>query len=150
MSQKSYRQRLSDIFQRLDAADGLVQLQIPVTKSMIRKRGSPPDAVLPRVSRSCKRVIYEDPLPADMSVASLSADNLLKDVPANQVQRCRLVYERRRGGRSVKNPVGDLGMAAPPVFRWHTDDLAVDPCLLGCSGKVLHTPAEVMATRSHE
>ncbi|MFS7956043.1 hypothetical protein Hanom_Chr07g00649901 [Helianthus anomalus] len=115
MSQKSYRQRLSDIFRRLDAADGLVQLQIPVTKSMIRKRGSRPDAVLPRVSRSCKSVIYEDPLPADMSVVPLSADTLLEDVPADQVQRCRLVYKRRRGGRSVKNPIGDLGVADPPV-----------------------------------
>ncbi|MFS8033798.1 hypothetical protein Hanom_Chr17g01573781 [Helianthus anomalus] len=116
MSRKSYRQRLSDIFRRLDAADGLVQLQIPVTKSMIRRRGSRSDAVLPRVSRYCKSVIYEDPLPADTNVASLSADTLLKIVAADQVQCCHLVYEHCCGGHSVKNPVGDLGVVAPPVF----------------------------------
>ncbi|MFS7944372.1 hypothetical protein Hanom_Chr06g00511351 [Helianthus anomalus] len=147
---KSYGQRLSDIFQRLDAADGLVRLQIPVTKVMIKKRGSPPDVVFPRVSRSCKSVIYENPFPANTNVASLSTDTLMEAIPADHVQRCHLVYERRRGGRSVKNPVGDRGMVASLMVGGHTDDLAVDPCLPGFNGKVLHTPAEVMATRSLE
>ncbi|MFS7972592.1 hypothetical protein Hanom_Chr09g00846611 [Helianthus anomalus] len=147
---KSYRQRLSDIFRHLDAADGLVQLQIPVTRPMIRKIGSPSHVVPSRVNRACKSVIYEDPLPADTNVASLSADTLMEAIQVDRVQRYHLVYERRGGGCSVRNPVGDPGMVAPPVNEGPTDDLAVDPCVVRCSGKVLHTPAEVMATRSQK
>ncbi|MFS8028681.1 hypothetical protein Hanom_Chr16g01513271 [Helianthus anomalus] len=62
MSRRSYKQRLSDIFRRLDAADGLVCLQIPVTEEMIRGEGVPPDDVLPRVSRSV-RLLYMKNLP---------------------------------------------------------------------------------------
>ncbi|MFS7918284.1 hypothetical protein Hanom_Chr03g00199231 [Helianthus anomalus] len=61
MSRRSYRQRLSDIFRRLDVADGLVRLQISVTEEMIQGERVPPGDVLPRVSRSCKSIIYEEP-----------------------------------------------------------------------------------------
>ncbi|MFS8029893.1 hypothetical protein Hanom_Chr17g01527671 [Helianthus anomalus] len=130
MSWKSYRQRLSDIFRRLDAADGLDQLQIPVTRSMIRRRRSPPQAVPLRANRACKSVIYEDPLSADTNAAPLSADTLMEVIPVDRDQRCRLVYERRRGGCSVRNPVGDPRMVAPSVIGGSTDNLGVDPCVL--------------------
>ncbi|MFS7942121.1 hypothetical protein Hanom_Chr06g00484361 [Helianthus anomalus] len=74
MSRKIYRERLSDIFRRLDAADGLVQLQTPMTKSMIRRRREP-NVVPSRANRACQSVVYEDPLPSDIDMASLSADN---------------------------------------------------------------------------
>ncbi|KAJ0579274.1 hypothetical protein HanHA300_Chr04g0116191 [Helianthus annuus] len=149
-SQKSYSQRLSDIFQRLDAADGLVQLQTPVTRSMIRRRGPPPHAVASRANRACKSVVYEDPQPADPNVASLSADVLTELIPVDHVQICRLVYKRRRGGCSMRNPVDDPGVITPLVIGGSTDDLAVDPLVLVCGGTVLHTPAEVMAICSHK
>ncbi|MFS7907351.1 hypothetical protein Hanom_Chr01g00070301 [Helianthus anomalus] len=117
---------------------------------MIRRRGSPSHVVPSRADRACKSVIYKDALPADTNVASLSAGTLMEVILVDRVQHCRLVYERRRGGCSVRNPAGDTGMVAPPSIGGSTDDLAVDPCVLGCGGKVLYTPAEVMATCSHK
>ncbi|KAJ0919702.1 hypothetical protein HanRHA438_Chr05g0232641 [Helianthus annuus] len=150
MSRKSYRQRLSDIFRRLDAADGLVQLQTPVTRSMLRKRGPLTRAIAARANRACKSVICEDPQPADPDVTLPSADVLTELIPVDPVRRCRLVYERRRGGCSMKNRVDDPGIIAPFVTGGSTSDLAVDPPVLVSGGAVLHTPAEVMATCSHK
>ncbi|MFS7946231.1 hypothetical protein Hanom_Chr06g00533571 [Helianthus anomalus] len=148
MSRKIYRERLSDIFWRLDAADGLVQLQTPVSKSMIQRRRAPND-VPSRANRACQSVVFEDPLPSDTDMALLSADNLMQIIPADHVQRCRLVCKRRGGGCAVKASVDNPGMVTPLVVRGSTDDLAADPCVSDC-GKVLHTHAEVMATYSHK
>ncbi|MFS7932131.1 hypothetical protein Hanom_Chr04g00364251 [Helianthus anomalus] len=82
-------------------------------------------------------------------MASLSTDNLMQIITADHVQRCRLVYNRRRGDCAVKASVDNPGMVTPPVVRESTDDLAADPCVPDC-GKVLHTPAEVMTTYSHK
>ncbi|MFS8024719.1 hypothetical protein Hanom_Chr16g01466711 [Helianthus anomalus] len=90
---RSYKQRLSNIFRCLDAADGLVRLQIPETEEMIRGEGVPSDDILPRVSRSCKSIIYEEPSPTESSADALSADTLIGVVPPNHVQRCGLVYK---------------------------------------------------------
>ncbi|MFS8032308.1 hypothetical protein Hanom_Chr17g01556051 [Helianthus anomalus] len=141
-------EELSDIFRRLDAADGLVHLHIPVTEEMIRGEGLPSDAVLPRVSRSCRSIIYEDSSQADTSAASLSADTVMGIVSPDRVQRCQLVYERRHGGRFGKNLVGNQVVVAFPVVEENVDDLIVDPHPLEFYGEVLHTPAEVMATLS--
>ncbi|MFS7935480.1 hypothetical protein Hanom_Chr05g00403981 [Helianthus anomalus] len=130
MSRRSYKQRLSDIFHRLDAANGLVRLQILVTEEMIRGAGVPSDVVPPRVSRSWRSIIYEDPSPADTSAASLSADTLMGVVPPDRVQLCH------------------LGVLALPVVEENIDDLIVDPHPLEYYGEVLHTLAEVMATLS--
>ncbi|KAJ0438310.1 hypothetical protein HanRHA438_Chr16g0762771 [Helianthus annuus] len=100
MSRKVYRQRLSDIFRLLDAADGLVQLQTPVTKLMLRKSRPLPHAVATRANRACRSVVYDDPQPVDPDVPSLSADVLKELIPVDHVQRYRLVYERRHGGCS--------------------------------------------------
>ncbi|MFS8018244.1 hypothetical protein Hanom_Chr15g01389821 [Helianthus anomalus] len=150
MSRKSYRQRLSDIFRLLDAVDGLVQLQTPVTRSMIRRRGAPPLAVASWANRACKIVVYEDPQPADPNVSSLLADVMTELIPVDRVQRCHLVYKRRRGGCSMRKPEDDPGVITPLVIGGSTGDLAVDPPVLVCVGTVLHTPAEVMATCSHK
>ncbi|MFS7917475.1 hypothetical protein Hanom_Chr03g00189481 [Helianthus anomalus] len=148
MSRKIYQERLSDIFWRLHVADGLVQLQTPETKSMIRRRRAP-NVVPSRANRACQSVVYEDPLPSDTDMKSLSADNLMQIILVDHVQRCRIVYKRRRGGCAVKASVDNPGMVTSPVVGGSTDDLAADPCVPDC-GKVLHTPAEVMATYSQK
>ncbi|MFS7993136.1 hypothetical protein Hanom_Chr12g01090521 [Helianthus anomalus] len=117
---------------------------------MLRKRRLLPHAVATRANRACKSVVYEDPQPVDPDVASLSADVLKELIPVNHVQRYRLVYERRRGGCSEKNPVDDPGVIAPLVIGGSTGGLVVDPPVLLSGGVVLHTPTEVMATYSHE
>ncbi|MFS7955126.1 hypothetical protein Hanom_Chr07g00638971 [Helianthus anomalus] len=124
--------RLSDIFRRLDAADGLVRLHIPVTEELIRGEEVPSDAVLPGLA----------------GAASLSVDTLMGIVTPDRVQRYQLVYERRRGGRSGKNLVGNQVVVGLPVVEENVDNLIVDPHPLECYGEVLHTPAEVMATLS--
>ncbi|MFS8031639.1 hypothetical protein Hanom_Chr17g01548231 [Helianthus anomalus] len=148
MSQRSYKQRLSDIFRRLDAADGLVRLQVLVTEYMIRGEEVPHDNVLPRVSRSCKIIIHEEPSHVEANVAVLSADTLMRAFPSDLLRRCGIVYERRRGGRSGKKPVKDQEVKAAPVDEGNTDELIVDPHLLECYGEVLHTPTEVVANLS--
>ncbi|MFS7947581.1 hypothetical protein Hanom_Chr06g00549951 [Helianthus anomalus] len=150
MSRKYYKHRLSDIFRLLDVADGLVRLQIPVTEEMIKGKRVPSDDALPRVSRSCKSVIYEDLSQADASPVSLSADTLMGAVPPDHVQRCGLVYGRHRGGRSGKNQVDDREVVALPVDEENVGDLIVDPHPLECHGVALHTPAEVRATLSQK
>ncbi|MFS7956827.1 hypothetical protein Hanom_Chr07g00659151 [Helianthus anomalus] len=143
-----YKQRLSEIFRCLDAAGGLIHLLIPVTEEMIKGKEVTSDDVLPRVSRSCKIVIYEDPSKADVGVVSLSADNLMETLPLDRVQRCRLVYERRRRSRSSTNAVDDQEVVALPVDEENVDDLIVDPHPLECYGVALYTPAEVRAMLS--
>ncbi|MFS7998079.1 hypothetical protein Hanom_Chr12g01149451 [Helianthus anomalus] len=150
MSRKCYKQRLSDIFRRLDAADGLVCLQTPVTEEMIKGEKVSSGDALPRVSRSCKSIIYEDPPLADTGVVLLSADTLMGAAPSDHVQRCGLVYEWRRGGRSGKNLVDDQEAVVPPVGEENVDDLITDPHPLECHVVVLHTPAEVRATLSQK
>ncbi|KAJ0790413.1 hypothetical protein HanPI659440_Chr05g0215151 [Helianthus annuus] len=150
MERKRYRQRLSEIFRVLDAADGLLQLQNPVTKSMLRKRRPLPNVTATRANRACKSVVHEDPQPVDSGVMSLSADVLTELIPVDHVRRHRLTYEHRFGGCSKKNPVGDLGMVAPTVVGESSSGLAVDPPMLVDGGVVLHTPAEVMATDFHQ
>ncbi|MFS7908863.1 hypothetical protein Hanom_Chr01g00088051 [Helianthus anomalus] len=150
MERKRYRQRLSEIFRVLDAVDGLLQLQNPVTISMLRKRRPLPNLTATRANRACKSVVHEDPQPVDSGVISLSADVLIELIPVDHVQRYRLTYERRRGGCSGKNPVDDLGMVAPLVVGESSGGLAVDPPVLVDDGAVLHTPAEVMATEFHQ
>ncbi|MFS7947575.1 hypothetical protein Hanom_Chr06g00549881 [Helianthus anomalus] len=145
---KCYKQRLFDIFRRLDAADGLVRLQIPVTEEMIKGKRVPCDDALPQVSRCCKSVIYEDLSQADASPVSLSADTLMGVVPPDHVQGCGLVYERRRGGRSGKNQVDDQEVVALLLDEENVGDLIIDPHPLECYGVALHTPAEVRATLS--
>ncbi|MFS7953508.1 hypothetical protein Hanom_Chr07g00619501 [Helianthus anomalus] len=86
MDRKRYRQRLSDIFRVLDAADGLLQLQHLVTRSMLRKRRPVPNATTTRANRACKSVVYEDPPPVDSGIASLSADVLTELIPVDHVQ----------------------------------------------------------------
>ncbi|MFS7943795.1 hypothetical protein Hanom_Chr06g00504441 [Helianthus anomalus] len=148
MSRRSYKQRLSDIFRRLDAADGLVRLQVLVTEEMIRGEGVPHDDVLPRVSRSCKSIIHEEPSHVEASAAVLSADTLIRAFPPDHIQRCEVVYERRRRNRSGKKPVEDQEVMAAPVDEGNADELIVDPHPLECYGEVLHTPAEVKADLS--
>ncbi|MFS8027419.1 hypothetical protein Hanom_Chr16g01498451 [Helianthus anomalus] len=150
MDQKRYRQRLSDIFRVLDAADGLLQLQHPVTRSTFRKRRPLPNATATRANRACKSVVYEDPPPVDSGIASLSADVLTELIPVDHVQRCRLTYERRRGGCSKNNLVDDLGMVASLVVGESTGGLTVGPPTLFSGGAVLHTLAKVMATDFHQ
>ncbi|MFS7889191.1 hypothetical protein Hanom_Chr00s000003g01604051 [Helianthus anomalus] len=144
MSRRSYKQRLSDIFRRLDVADGLVRLQVLVTEYMIREEEVPQDNVVPRVSRSCKSVIHEEPSYAEASAAILSTDTLMRAFPPDRLQRCGAVFERRCGGRSGKKPVDDQEVMAAPVDEGNTDELIVDPHPLECYGEVLRTPAEVV------
>ncbi|MFS7909970.1 hypothetical protein Hanom_Chr02g00100811 [Helianthus anomalus] len=150
MSRKVYRQRLYEIFRVLDAADGLVQLQTLVTKSMLRKRRPHRPDVPTRANRACKSIVYEDLQPVDLDVAPLPADDLEEHLPVDPVQRYRLVYERRLGGCSKKNLADDAGVTAPLMIEGSADGLAVNPPMLICGGAVLHTPAEVMATYSHQ
>ncbi|MFS7952718.1 hypothetical protein Hanom_Chr07g00610211 [Helianthus anomalus] len=93
-------------------------------------------------------IIYEEPSPAEASVAASSTDTLMKVIPSDHIQRCGLVYERRRGGHSGKNPVEDQEVMDALVDEGNIDKLIIDPHLLECYGEVLHTPAEVMATLS--
>ncbi|MFS7978672.1 hypothetical protein Hanom_Chr10g00918221 [Helianthus anomalus] len=115
---------------------------------MIKGREVPSYDALPRVSRSCKSVIYEEPAKADAGVASLTADTLMGAFPPNHVQRCELVYERRRNGHSGKILVGDREVVALPVDEENVNDLIVDPYPLECYGVALYTPTEVRAMLS--
>ncbi|MFS7889176.1 hypothetical protein Hanom_Chr00s000003g01603891 [Helianthus anomalus] len=148
MSRRSYKQRLSDIFRRLDAADGFVRLQVLVTEDMIRGEEVPHDNVVPWVSRSCKSVIHEETSYAEASAAVLSANTLMRAFPPDRLQRCGVVYERRRGGRSSKKPVDDHEVMAAPMDEGTTNKLIVDPHPLECYGEVLRTPAEVVTDLS--
>ncbi|MFS7910882.1 hypothetical protein Hanom_Chr02g00111411 [Helianthus anomalus] len=148
MNRRSYKQRLSDIFRRLDAADGLVCLQVLVTEDMIREGEFPPNNVLPGVSRSCKSIIPEEPSHAEASAAVLSTDTLMMVVPSDHIQRCEVVYKRRHSGRSDKKPVEDQEVMAALVDEGCADELIVDPHPLECYGKVLCTPTEVVADLS--
>ncbi|MFS7963464.1 hypothetical protein Hanom_Chr08g00738361 [Helianthus anomalus] len=98
MGQKCHKQKMSHILRRLDAADALIHLQVPVTEEMIRGREVNSDDTVPRVSRSCKSIEDESHSKADKGVISLSADILTQAFPPDHVQCCRLVYERRRSG----------------------------------------------------
>ncbi|MFS8008150.1 hypothetical protein Hanom_Chr14g01269321 [Helianthus anomalus] len=124
---RSYKQWLFDIFRRLDAADGLVRLQVLVTEDMIRGDEVPPDDVLPRVSRSCKSIIYQEPSHIEANTVVLSADTLMKSFPADSTQRGGLVYERRRGDRSGKKLVDGQEVMAALVNEKDANVLVVDP-----------------------
>ncbi|MFS7939773.1 hypothetical protein Hanom_Chr05g00455891 [Helianthus anomalus] len=80
----------------------------------------------------------------------MSTDTLMGAIPPDHVQRCGLVYERRRSGRSGKNLVGDQEVVALLMGEENVDDLIVDPHPLECYGVALHTPAEVRATLSQK
>ncbi|KAJ0902152.1 hypothetical protein HanPSC8_Chr08g0333661 [Helianthus annuus] len=92
MKRKRYRQRLTEIFRVLDAADDLLQLQYPVTRSMLRRRRLVPNVVPARANRACQSIVIEDPQPVDPGVPPLSADVLTSLIPVDHDQRYRLTY----------------------------------------------------------
>ncbi|MFS7890299.1 hypothetical protein Hanom_Chr00s000031g01617141 [Helianthus anomalus] len=94
---------------------------------MIKGKGVSSDDVIPRVSRSCKSVIYEDPPQDGTSVIPLSTYTLMETLPPDRVQCCRLVYERRRRGHRHVNLVDGQEVGAVPVDEGNVDDLIVDP-----------------------
>ncbi|KAJ0809071.1 hypothetical protein HanPI659440_Chr01g0010571 [Helianthus annuus] len=142
MERKRYRQRLSEIFRVLDAADGLLMLQHPVTKSMLRGRRPIPNAAPVRANRACQSIVIEDPQPVDPGVPQLSADVLSGLIPVNPEQRYRLTYQRHSGGRTRRQQVDGSGTVAPMVDG-SSDQLAIDPVV--DDEVVVHTPAVVMA-----
>ncbi|MFS7988582.1 hypothetical protein Hanom_Chr11g01036561 [Helianthus anomalus] len=94
MGRKCHKQKISHVLHRLDAADGLILLQVPVTEEIIRNREVNSGETVLRVSRSCKSVRDEGPSRTEPGGVPLSADILLQAFPPDHVQRCRLVYER--------------------------------------------------------
>ncbi|KAJ0570377.1 hypothetical protein HanHA300_Chr05g0177321 [Helianthus annuus] len=145
MERKRYRQRLSEIFRVLDAADGLLMLQHPVTKSMLRGRRPIPNAAPVRANRACQSIVIEDPQPVDPGV-QLSADVLTGLIPVDPEQRYRLTYQRHSGGRTRRQQMDGSSMVAPMVGG-STDHLAVDPVVVvddDGDEVVVHTPAVVM------
>ncbi|KAF5817861.1 hypothetical protein HanXRQr2_Chr02g0057981 [Helianthus annuus] len=146
MERKRYRQRLSEIFRVLDAADGLLMLQHPVTKSMLRGRRPIPNAAPVRANRACQSIVIEDPRPVDPGV-QLSADVLSDLIPVDPEQRYRLTYQRHSGGRRRQQMDGSSMVA--PMVDGSTDHLAVHPVVVVNDDDdgdevVMHTPAVVM------
>ncbi|KAJ0733258.1 hypothetical protein HanPI659440_Chr11g0406331 [Helianthus annuus] len=137
-------QRLSEIFRVLDAADGLLQLQHPVTRSMLRGRRPIPNAAPVRANRACQSIVIEDPQPVDPGVPQLSADVLSGLIPVNPEQRYRLTYQRHSGGRPRRQQVDGSGTVVPMVDG-SSDHLAIDPVVVVGDEVVVHTPAVVMA-----
>ncbi|MFS8016261.1 hypothetical protein Hanom_Chr15g01366451 [Helianthus anomalus] len=148
MGRKCHTQKISHVFRRLDAADGLVHLQVPVTKEMIRGREMNSDDTVPRVSRSCQSIGDKGPPKADAGVISLSADTLMEAFPPGHVQCCRLVYDRRRSGHRCTSLVDDRRVLAFPADEVNVNDLTVDPHPLEAYGVALYTPTEVSAMLS--
>ncbi|KAJ0800991.1 hypothetical protein HanPI659440_Chr03g0111631 [Helianthus annuus] len=147
MERKRYRQRLSEIFRVLDAADGLLQLQNPVTRSMLRRR-RPLPSVAP--TRACQSVVVEDPQPMDPGMPSLSADVLTGLIPVDHDRRCRITYQRRSGGHLKKQQMDGSGMVVPVVDGESSGNLAIDPATFVDGDVVLHTPAVVVAPNFHQ
>ncbi|KAF5813318.1 hypothetical protein HanXRQr2_Chr03g0096891 [Helianthus annuus] len=149
MERKRYRQRLSEIFRVLDAADGVLQLQHPVTRSMLRRRRPLPNIAPARANRACQSVVVEDPQPMNPEMPSLSADVLAGLIPVDHDRRCRITYQRRSGGYP-KQQVDGSGVVAPTMDGESSGNLAVDPAAFVDGGVVLHTPAVVMAPTFHQ
>ncbi|MFS7889769.1 hypothetical protein Hanom_Chr00s000005g01610951 [Helianthus anomalus] len=145
MGREFRNQKISDVLRNLDVADGLIRLQDPVMEEMIRGKRADSGNTLPRINRSCKSIEYECPSEAEVGMALLSTDTLMPAFPFEYVQRCRIVYERRRSGRRCANPVGDRRVSASPVDEVNIDDLIIDPHPLEYYGEALYTPAEVLA-----
>ncbi|KAJ0952383.1 hypothetical protein HanPSC8_Chr02g0071611 [Helianthus annuus] len=150
MERKRYRQRLSEIFRVLDAADGLLQLQYFVTRSMLQRRRPVPNVVSARANRACQSIVIGDPRPVDPGVPSLSADVLTGLIPVDHDQRYRLTYQRRSGDHPKKQQMDGSGMVVPVVGDESSGNLAVDPAAFVDDGVVVHTPAVVMAPNFHQ
>ncbi|KAJ0933127.1 hypothetical protein HanPSC8_Chr04g0181431 [Helianthus annuus] len=116
MERKRYRQRLSEIFRVLDAADGLLMLQQPVTRSMLRARRPIPNAAPVRANRACQSLVVLDPPLEDPGV-QLSADILTGLIPVDPERRYRLTYQRQSGSRR----------------RQQVDGTGLEPQMVGCS-----------------
>ncbi|KAF5769915.1 hypothetical protein HanXRQr2_Chr14g0653701 [Helianthus annuus] len=138
-------QRLSEIFRVLDAADGLLQLQYPVTRSMLRGRRPIPNAAPVRANRACQSIVIEDPQPVDPGVPQLSTDVLSSLIPVNPEQRYRLTYQRYSGGRPRRQQTDGSGTVVPMVGDGSSENLAIDPVVVVDDEVVVHTPAVVMA-----
>ncbi|MFS8004659.1 hypothetical protein Hanom_Chr13g01228431 [Helianthus anomalus] len=100
---------------------------------------------VPRVSRSCRSIRYEDPSRVEPGGVPLSTYTLMQAFPPDHVQRCRLVYERRRSGRRDTSLVDDRRVLTFPIDEVNVDDQIVDPHPLEDYGEALYTPAEVRA-----
>ncbi|KAJ0625124.1 hypothetical protein HanIR_Chr01g0050361 [Helianthus annuus] len=114
MERKRYRQRLSEIFRVLDAADGLLMLQHPVTRSMLRGRRPIPNAAPVRANRACQSLVILDPQPEDPGV-QLSADVLTGLIPVDPEWRYRLTYQRQSGGRTRRQQMDGSGSVSQMV-----------------------------------
>ncbi|MFS8003552.1 hypothetical protein Hanom_Chr13g01215311 [Helianthus anomalus] len=145
MGRQCRNRKISDVLQNLDAADGLVGLQDLVTEEMVRDKRTDSGDPLPQIKRSCKSIGEEGLSKAGLGVARLSADTLMQAFPSDHVQRCRMVYERRRSGRRCASLVDDRRVSTSPVGEVNVDDLIVDPHPLEYYGEALYTPAEVRA-----
>ncbi|MFS7955005.1 hypothetical protein Hanom_Chr07g00637351 [Helianthus anomalus] len=145
MVRRCHKQKISHVLRRLDAADGLILLQVLVTEEMIRGREVNSGETVPRVSRSWRSIGDEDPSRTEPSGVPLSAAILLQSFPPDHVQRYKLVYERHRGGRHDASLVDDRRALAFPVDEVDVNDLIVDPPPLEYYGKALYTPAEARA-----
>ncbi|KAJ0704265.1 hypothetical protein HanPI659440_Chr14g0560731 [Helianthus annuus] len=150
MERKRYRQRLSEIFRVLDAADGLLMLQHPVTRSMLRSRRPIPNAAPVRANRACQSLVIPDPQPEDPRM-QLSADVLTGLIPVDPERRYRLTYQRQSGGRTKGQPTDASGL----MFRMvggSTDPLAVNPVVVveDDDDVGVPTPAVVTAPIFHQ
>ncbi|MFS7993328.1 hypothetical protein Hanom_Chr12g01092771 [Helianthus anomalus] len=145
MGRKCHKQKIFHVLRRLDAADGLILLQVLVTKEMIRGKEVNSGDTVPQVSWSCRSIRDEDPSRVEPGGVPLSADTLMQAFPPDHVQRCRLVYERRRSSRRNTSLVDDQRVLAFPIDEVNVDDLIVDPHHLEDYGEALYTPAEVRA-----